>query len=531
MVARLPLVFFCIALATGLSPASRLVAKDYFLTIGGGSSPTGNQVSLEKNILMFQALLSEQYDSAPHDIFFSDGNDPGRDLQFIDPKFEIPKVNLLLAQVMRQSKYLGYQYRSHKIPKVTGKSSRASLQRWFREKGAKLESGDRLIIYVTAHGGRSSDKKSPNNTKLYLWNKEQIQMKEFAEHLNKLPKDVSVVLVMVQCYSGGFANVIFKDGESNKGVASRVRCGFFASLNNRPAAGCTPDIDEGNYEEYSSYFWAALRGKMRTGVAIQKPDYDRNGMVSFEEAHAFAVLRSPTIDIPVKTSGALLRKFSKLGSKKKPELFSAQTSYDQLFKKASPAQQAILQGLSAELKFNRSDRATEASALASKLEKQRKRLESERKKKDSKSRTVTGEIAKAIKNRWPELNNRWDPQVANLLQGEAEALVKFIESHPRFGEMTKLRKQSDKLSDERLSLEKKWCKCQRLLRTLQNVALAANLPKVASPEVQSRYETLIAAERGSFGAKSEKAKVGNHKSASTGSCRASLDSWPILQAL
>ena len=58
------------------------------------------------------------------------------------------------------------------------------------------------------------------------------------------------------------------------------RCGFFATVHDRKAAGCTADIDEANYQEYSTYFFAALRGKTRTGTPITPPDYDGDGRVS-----------------------------------------------------------------------------------------------------------------------------------------------------------------------------------------------------------------------------------------------------------
>ena len=34
-------------------------AEDHLLTIGGGYSPSGNQASLERNVLFFQRLLKE----------------------------------------------------------------------------------------------------------------------------------------------------------------------------------------------------------------------------------------------------------------------------------------------------------------------------------------------------------------------------------------------------------------------------------------------------------------------------------------
>src|SRR5688572_11559785 len=50
---RPPLLFLLL-----LSATCPLRADDHFLTIGGGSSPDNNQVSLEKNILYFRAVLA-----------------------------------------------------------------------------------------------------------------------------------------------------------------------------------------------------------------------------------------------------------------------------------------------------------------------------------------------------------------------------------------------------------------------------------------------------------------------------------------
>ena len=477
-----------------------VAAKDYFLTIGGGYSPTGNQISLEKNVLMFQEMLGEEYpDGVGHDIYFADGNNTQRDLQFHDPNDGVPKVNRELARIFKQTRYLGYQYRDHQIPHVAGTSSRGSLDKWFKEKGTKLQKGDRLVIYATAHGGRSSDKKAPGNTKLYMWNGENIQVKEMIAHFDKLPEGVSVALVMVQCYSGGYANAIFNEADPKKDVSKQDRCGFFATVQTRQAAGCTPDIDEANYQEYSSYFWIALRGKNRAGQEIEKPDYDKNGTTSLDEAHAYAVLESPTIDIPIKTSGAMLRSVSKMKDKDAPNLLSIDTRFDELFKLASPSERAILEGLSKQLGLSKPERGKEAKALAAKIDGDKKKVEAEKKKVQGAYNASSDKIGKLLKIRWPELANRWDPRVSDLLSKDSAEVLKAIESHGEYKKISKMRSDMEKFDTQRLNHEKKWCKCQRLLRTLENVALAANLPKVASEDKQQRYAQMIAAERGGFG--------------------------------
>ena len=122
---------------------------------------------------------------------------------------------------------------------------------------------------------------------------------------------------MVQCYSGGFANFIFKDGDPKNDLSKQPRAGFFATVEDRVAAGCTPDIREENYREYSTRFWEALCGETRMGQKVEQPDYNKDGKVSLSEAHTYVIINSQTIDIPIKTSDVFLRKFIDLNPSEK----------------------------------------------------------------------------------------------------------------------------------------------------------------------------------------------------------------------
>ena len=43
-----------------LATIGDLSARDHVLTIGGGYSPSGNQVSLERNVIFFEKLRAEK---------------------------------------------------------------------------------------------------------------------------------------------------------------------------------------------------------------------------------------------------------------------------------------------------------------------------------------------------------------------------------------------------------------------------------------------------------------------------------------
>src|SRR6185312_11898504 len=54
------------AVAIFASCHQNLVADDYFLTIGGGYNPSGNQASLEENVVFFQQVLNDKHRGSRH---------------------------------------------------------------------------------------------------------------------------------------------------------------------------------------------------------------------------------------------------------------------------------------------------------------------------------------------------------------------------------------------------------------------------------------------------------------------------------
>ena len=482
-----------------LSPAVR--AEDHFLTIGGGSAPDNNQVSLEKNILYFRAVLAASgLGSAKHDTFFSDGDDPGLDVQYIDPDFEPPALNVLLARLNGNEHELYYQYRTHELTGVRGPSTRQAIVDWFNEVGAKLKANDRLFIYFTGHGGRG---RPTRNTTLALWNDASMPVREFVPLLDRVPNDVSVVMVMVQCHAGGFADVIF-EGAKPPALSAANRCGFFATLHNRQAAGCTPDIDEENYHEYSTFFFAALHGRTRTGDVVDpRPDYDGDGRVSFAEAHAYVQVESDTIDIPLATSDVFLRQFSDASVENPKGLVTIDEPFDRLVNLATPAQRVVLTALSERLQLGGPGRVREARTIVDQIEKDRRKIDERKTKLTAEYNRIKSRIRSRLKSRWPELVTAYHPRAQSILEREGERVQRFIESQDSFKRWEQLAEQLADLEDEDSALERRWVKCQRLMRCAESVALAANLEKVATEETRRRFEDLIAAESGTLGAKSD----------------------------
>lgn len=101
-------------------------AADHFLTIGGGSSPDNNQVSLEQNVLFFRDTLATLHlNKAPQEVLFADGNLNQHNVQYTpDDDQDVPKVDQLIADIFPNEGATHPQYRPHAIPNVWGPSQR-----------------------------------------------------------------------------------------------------------------------------------------------------------------------------------------------------------------------------------------------------------------------------------------------------------------------------------------------------------------------------------------------------------------------
>ena len=464
-------------------PAS---GKNFVLTIGGGYAPSGNQASLEKNVLLFQRVLAGESDRVhQHDIFFADGKDDAADLQVHDPS-QVPLANRLMAELFGSTRDLGLSYRDHEVTDARSASKPANIKAWFAERGPQMKDGDTLTIYVTAHGHRSRDRNREYNTSIAMWGNSALKMTEFAKLLDDLDPSVNVVMVMVQCYTGGFSHLMYRGGDPSKGLSPQKRVGFYATVHDRPAAGCTPSVDEANYVEYSTYFWAAIAGTDRSGNSIDPPDYDKDGRVSLEEAHAYTILNADTIDVPVKTSGEYLGTFSRFG-KDNDELLQNDEPYSVVLKHASPVQKVVLTRLSKKLKLDGENRLVDAW----------QKTRSDRRRRRGPVQTSSGtknKIAADLKKRWPELANTMNPVSIELLTTRQQEFVDAVQNHPLYkkykGETDEAKSRPDE-TETRAQFE-------RFLRVADNVVLAENLRRMNKPKQLKQYQQIIAAERDVF---------------------------------
>lgn len=297
-----------------------------FLIIGGGPEPEANEIGIEKNILYFQRTLRVMgYNPAEVPIFFANGNNQQATVSYLDKNgrqlFKIPE-----------------------IPNIKGASTLSNLRNAFGQLQSKKP--DSVFFYFTGHGIRNPE--NINNNIILLWNDEPLSVQMFSSLLDQLPPKTSFVGMMSQCYSGSFANLIYEGGNPQRPVTQKPRCGFFATVKTRPSVGCSPEVNEADYEDYSSSFFAGLSGRSRTGKTVNWADYNQDGRVSFAEAHAFAKIDQENVDFPLSTSEFWLQNQA---NKKTQETILAQSINGTLVT-ARPQQRSVVNYIIKMFKIN-----------------------------------------------------------------------------------------------------------------------------------------------------------------------------------
>jgi hypothetical protein len=315
----------------------------------------------------------------------------------------------------------------------------------------------------------------------------RISVREVVNLLDRLPEGVRVVAIMVQCHAGGFARFIYNEGDAKKGLSSQERCGFYATVHDRQAAGCTPEVNEASYVEYSSYFWEALGGRSRTGEEIELPDYDGDGKVSFDEAHAYTVLKADTIDLPIKSSGEFLGIESLFANKRYPDLLSDDEPYAVILNLATASEKSVLDGLSTQLELSGDNRV---SAARQKTQELSRSTRGQRGRPANPSQQLRQKIANDLKRRWPELANVLNAVPLELLTTRSTEFITAVESHrdsKRYRELAETFAQQP-------SPEKQKVKYERFVRTAENVILRENLQLLDDKERLAEYEAIVKAE-------------------------------------
>lgn len=299
-----------------------LTARDAFVIISGGGTPTTNNYSQYVQAHAMAAFLRERYPAEAVWTFFGAGNRSGQPPVLADVYRQIKRDNLLLDTWLVGSL-------PHNRP-----ATRDEILRALRtEILPRVRDGGTLYLFVGDHGELTRGKEP--ESAITLWglrrNAENANgwstARNYALTVTELRQALAeglgsgrVVFAMTQCHSGGFHDLglpspqpavsWFLSTPNWLGPAPKAPlpiAGYTSTDAASMAAGCDPSPDPDTWFGYERFFPEALLGKDLLGPRPpQKP------LPSFALAHEAAVLADHTIDRPRSTSEQYLDEWATL---------------------------------------------------------------------------------------------------------------------------------------------------------------------------------------------------------------------------
>jgi hypothetical protein len=161
---------------------------------------------------------------------------------------------------------------------VNAEGSRVAFQHALRAIGEKLTPDDQLFINTTGHGGHHGDGRGPHLvTYPYC---ERYMRRTFCGDLASLPPHRSLVVLMAQCFSGGFNRAVVD--------ASRAASTFIASATSEMRQSFV-SFEDGNWDCFQRNWIAALAGRDVDGATIDgSSGRTLGGRITVGEAFRYA---------------------------------------------------------------------------------------------------------------------------------------------------------------------------------------------------------------------------------------------------
>jgi parallel beta-helix repeat protein len=233
---------------------------NYAVLIAGGTDSTQNYARYYSDIkFLYNTLRGPNYGYPANHIkvVMSDGTDPA-----VDQKTTASTIN-------SDPKLDGTN--SVDIKRATKVNVTSAIHDW----SPALTSADTLFIFTTGHGQKTTTTTdNTNDVRLLLWGTtENITDTELVAALpTASPTNPKVLMMMEQCYAGGFKDEFIPSSGSNIRVLATAARGDQVSHSN----------------EYSYYYITAMAGKDSAGVLVNADKTPEDGQISMREAHTYA---------------------------------------------------------------------------------------------------------------------------------------------------------------------------------------------------------------------------------------------------
>lgn len=438
-----------------------------WIAAASGPVPELNQVSLEQDI----ALAAEVLGPGGRVLF---GAGPGTPtVQVLAPPRALDPVVAALADLFAPRGDRAMRYRPTRLTKAEP----ATAHTVFQALDHALAGGpDPLLLYLGGHGNLGD---LPRYNTVSLWAQSELSVVDLATRLDQSPRPVR--LLVTTCFSGGFADLVFRGADEALGASPNERCGLFAAPWDLEATGCDPNPDRATHDGYGLHVLQALRGRDRGGQPLppEALDLDHDGRVSLLEAHTRARIATDAADVPTTTAERWLRHAAPSHGPEQPVDL--------------PEEDAVVQALADALGVRGQEDAArlELQRLRDDLQATLRSLDDAGLDEDAAYRDAAAELLA----RWPVLDDPWHPDHHRVLQREHDAIERHLARSDAFADYLAARERVDQLGQRTWDLRRKAAPYERLVRALDNRQLAARL-RARGGEGWAVYERILGCERG-----------------------------------
>lgn len=460
-------------------------ALDHVWIVGGGPYPGHSQAQIEFNVNWVIQVLNAGAGARQLHVYYTGGPGAGRDVVVWEAPEESKAGLQPLARVFGGFGPNGERFYGNRIPNVSGTTELSSLTTQLEQEFSALKPGDRALLVYNGHGLSGAD--DPADNTLRLWNDTRLSVRELDRIMGRIDPAVPVRFVFTQCFSGGFARLMRPQTRDTHELGAANRCGFFAEAEDRESEGCSASIKVGDYRDYSTFFFAALHGRTRTGEPIETdPDRNRDKVVSLHEAHLFALEQGHNADLPRSTSEVFLERWQPwylrwVDTGAEPDNEYGRLAREVARKNGLPESGP---GLIRELRTRR-------HALAEKM----RELEKEKEQLGGEIKALQKDMRREVGLHWPEALSPYTRNFVQFLKKDLDAAQDFILSHPRYPELvTKQDRRAVLEYQEIVNLDRDITQLDKILRLRKLARLQSQFARHANAEERGWYQRLQSCE-------------------------------------
>lgn len=420
-----------------------------WIVAGGGPTPDSNQVSIEEDLALAVDVLG------PGGRLLYAGGPDTRAVQVLDTARRGDALMAKLGHLFAPRPGRDSHYReTHLRPE--GAATVEAFMTALVE-GATT-SGPDLLAWLAGHGEAGE---VPQDNVVVFWGQGAVTPVDLARALDELAGPRRVRMVVTTCHSGGFSEFMFKGGDSVRGPSDDERCGLFATTWDRQASGCDPDPDRRRHEGYAVHFLHALRGQDRDGRPLPRTmiDFDGDGEITLLEAHGRVRIASAGVEVPTSTSERWLRIAAPTGVAAAPV--------------EMPVEDAVIESLAAQLAVDPD--VEHIGQRLEALETALVTLDQELAETQDRELERYDVVASRLLNRWPVLDDPWHPDFAVTLAVERAQIEAYLDRDDAYATFLDVSARVEQISNRIAGLERREARLLRLLRALENTALAGRL--------------------------------------------------------